>query len=417
MFNFLKKEKEEKIIISTTIPNEIASIKVPEYNKKDALKTFLEINGYNSVDITNIMNAKFPFDKAWRKYFFPMKTYYDEMLRQMCHLKLLVIEGLTNNEQRGSFILCSVEYFRLFVSNEIGVSYPKCERLDYYDLKGFCKQLNEENFEQIKKRIDKDVFNCIAFYSQKFNISYKEILIEMIDQIEMNLNMTYHQFESIGGPELFIDMVSKLLELSCKKMRFSLNSVIPIKEVSETSNQNEDFFDFSNIKSINEGIQKEYIIQDKNEKIAEKEILKALNILAILKKYKKIPEDVTFDVKNIIYGKQYNTFGESNSVLITFLRYTPLTSTGKIAKNMCTFIFDINRTASKHMIDGIYVVNNFEDDEEYDTLHGIIKYNKDKEITEISMSFFDRDKSYNIKTKTDIIEKISDVELNIEKIY
>lgn len=145
----------------------------------------------------------------------------------------------------------------------IGVSYPRCKKEDCYDLKGFIKKLNDNDFEWVKKGLDKDVFNCVAFYSQKFNVTYKEIMSEIINQIFHNAYIVGYQYESIGGVDLFIDIVSKLLELSFKNMRFSLKSVVLVEESKSKTEENssdDDFFDFTNMQSIYEGIQKQYII-------------------------------------------------------------------------------------------------------------------------------------------------------------
>ena len=413
MFNFFKNKSKEidvtkdPLWIVTVIPDEVAKVTVPDYDEKQALATFLKLNGFSPADIEEMLNSKFPFDKAWKQYIMPRDSYYSEMIRQLNQMKLLVMERLKNNEQRGAFIVSCVEYFRLFAGRMIGVTYPRCKKEDYYDLEGFIKKLNDNDFEWVKKGLDKDVFNCVAFYSQKFNVTYKEIMSEIINQISHNANVVGYQYENIGGVDLFIDIVSKLLELSFKNMRFSLKSVVPVEEIepkTEKSSSAADFFDFTNMQSIYEGIQKQYIIQDDNMKIAEKEISKALRIIDLLKEEKKIPESVNFDIKNIVYKIQF----------YTFLRYTPLTSTGKVAKNMCTLNFDINEEPCEFLNEGLYTVNDYMDSEKHRGLGGVIKYNKDKQITEIYMFFYKDNISYHIKTKTDKVEKLDDIEFKAE---
>ena len=423
MFNFFKSKSKEIDItknplwVNTVIPDEVAKVTVPDYDEKAALSTFLKLNGFNPTDINNILNSKFPFDRAWKQYIMPKDSYYSEMIRQLNLMKLLVMERLKNNEQRGAFIVACVEYFRLYAGRTIGVSYPKCKKEDYYDLEGFIKKLNENDFDWVKKGLDKDVFNCVAFYSQKFNITYKEMMSEIINQIANNANMVGYQYESIGGVDLFIDIISKLLELSFKNMRFSLKSVVPVEESkTKTDETNDDFFDFTNMKSIYEGIQKQYIIQDDNMRIAEKEIGKALKIIDFLKQENKIPETVNFDIKNIVYAVNY-AMEKNNIQFYTFLRYTPLTSTGKIAKNMCTLNFDINEEPCEFLNEGLYTINDIMDGEKHRGLGGVIKYNKDKQITEITMFFYKDDISYHIKTKTDKINSLDDIEFEAEKIF
>ncbi len=411
MFNIFRKKKEAKI--TTVVPDKIPKVTVHNYDEKEALATFLKLNGISPSDIKEILDSKFPFDKAWKIYYMPRKHYYDEMLRQLNHLKLLVIERLKNNEQRGAFIVSCIEYFRLFAAKSIGISYPKCEKEDYYDLEGFIKKLNSNDFEWIKKELDKDVFNCIAFYSQKFNITFKDFLLEIEEQISHNPPFADYLYDCIGGTELFINIISKLLELSFVNMRYTLNSVVTVEKI-EKINKNEEinnFFDFTNMRSIYEGIQKQFIIQDDNIKIAEKEIEKALKILDFLKNYKKIPESVNYNIKNIVYAVQY----KKEIQLHTFLRYTPLTSTGKIAKNMCVLNFDINEESCEYLNEGLYTINNIMDGEKHKGLGGVIKYNKDRQITEIKMFFCKDNTFYNIKTKTSDIKKLDDIELTIDQ--
>lgn len=424
MFDFFKKKSKEidvtkdPLWIVTVIPDEVAKVTVLDYDEKQALATFLKLNGFSPADVEEMLNSKFPFDKAWKQYVIPRDSYYSEMIRQLNQMKLLVMERLKNNEQREAFIVSCVEYFRLFAGRMIGVSYPKCKKEDYYDLEGFVKKLNDNDFEWVKKGLDKDVFNCVAFYSQKFNVTYKKIMSEIINQISHNANIVGYQYESIGGVDLFIDIVSKLLELSFKNMRFSLKSVVPVEESkpkTEENSSDEDFFDFTNMQSIYEGIKKQYIIQDDNMKIAEKEISKALRIIDFLKEERKIPESVNFDIKNIVYAMQY-TMDKNNIQFYTFLRYTPLTSTGKVAKNMCTLNFDINEEPCEFLNEGLYTVDDYMDSEKHRGLDGVIKYNKDKQITEITMFFYKDDISYHIKTKTDKVKKLEDIEFKAERI-
>lgn len=150
-------------------------------------------------------------------------------------------------------------------------------------------------------------------------------------------------------------------------------------------------------------------------KIAEKEISKALRIMDFLKEKKKIPKSVSFDIKNIVYAMQY-TMDKNNIQFYTFLRYTPLTSTGKVAKNMCTLNFDINEKPCKFLNEGLYTVNDYMDVEKHRGLGGVIKYNKDKQITEITMFFCKDNVSYHIKTKTDKVEKLEDIEFKADRL-
>ena len=61
---------------------------------------------------------------------------------------------------------------------------------------------------------------------------------EIINQITHNANIVGYQYESIGGVDLFVDIVSKLLELSFKNMRFSLKSVVPVEELEPKTEKN-----------------------------------------------------------------------------------------------------------------------------------------------------------------------------------
>lgn len=419
MFNiFGKKNKvniqDNSLWINTIIPKEIAKITIDKYDKLQALATFLKMNGYNPNEIEEILKSKFPFDKAWKIYFMPRMDYQNEMLRQMNQLRLLVIEGLTNGEQRGAFILSCTEYFKLFICREVGLSYPNYSKQDYYDLKKFCDLLNNNDFETIKRRIDKDVFNCIAFYSKKFSLTYEDIMHEFIQQISSNAAFNNSAYEKIGGISLFIDMISKLLELSFNNMRFSLKTIIVIEQEKNNVSEAKDFFDFSNMKSIYEGIQTQYIIQDDNMRIAEREISKALKILDILKENNKIPSDINFDIKNIVYATQ-SANNKNDIQFYTFLRYTPLTKTGKIAKNMCTLNFDINEKPCECLNEGLFTIRDIYDSEMHSGLGGVIKFSNEIKITEITMFFIKNNISYHIKTKTDQIESLDDIELEINK--
>ena len=134
MFDFFKKKYKEidvtkdSLWIVTVIPDEVAKVTVPDYDEKQALVTFLKLNGFSPADVEEMLSSKFPFDKAWKQYVMPRDSYYSEMIRQLNQMKLLVMERLKNNEQRWAFIVSCVEYFRLFAGRMIGVSYPKCKK-------------------------------------------------------------------------------------------------------------------------------------------------------------------------------------------------------------------------------------------------------------------------------------------------
>ena len=103
MFNFLKNKSKEidvtkdPLWIVTVIPDEVAKVTVPDFDEKKALATFLKLNGYSPADIEEMLNSKFPFDRAWKQYIMPRDSYYSEMIRKLNQMKLLVMERLKNN--------------------------------------------------------------------------------------------------------------------------------------------------------------------------------------------------------------------------------------------------------------------------------------------------------------------------------
>ena len=214
-------------------------------------------------------------------------------------------------------------------------------------------------------------------------------------------------------------MVSKILELSYYNMKFSLSSVIPVEKKADNtlpSDSESNFYDFSDIHSTND-YPNSFIIEGKNIEIAKKEISNILNTIDLLKQKNKIPNQINYSINNLVYvlkyNKQYIRQAEDSIIYKTFLKYTPLTKTGKPSKNMCAISFCINKTACNQLKNGIYMINNTSDGEGFKPLFGGINYNRNKEITSAYLDFSNNKKNYSIKIKNGNFNNIDDIELTI----
>ena len=80
---------------------------------------------------------------------------------------------------------------------------------------------------------------------------------------------------------------------------------------------------------------------------------------------------------------------------------------------MCTLNFDINEKSCECLNEGLFTIRDIYDSEMHSGLGGVIKFSNEIKITEITMFFVKNNVSYHIKTKTDQIESLDDIELEI----
>ena len=139
----------------------------------------------------------------------------------------------------------------------------------------------------------------------------------------------------------------------------------------------------------------DYELSDYNKKVANEYILKLNNIVDILKKEDMIPNNVNFDINNIVYKIE----SEEESELKTYLHYNSLTPTGKMPKNKCRLYFLLLNESDENLKDGILYEKELNIYTK-DRIDGYIKISHEDVVTGVKIDFNIGKIMYRIETNS-----------------
>lgn len=173
---------------------------------------------------------------------------------------------------------------------------------------------------------------------------------------------------------------------------------------------NKDFFTIEH-----DNIKKEYELNNYNREIAIKYIKLALNIIEQLKNTGKIPLDINYDIKNIIY-ESYNK-DTNEKKLITYLYYYSLSSKGKMPKNKCRLEFEI-------LLDNLSKLSNNVFNEDRDAtiysqnkISGYIIFSNDNLVNAAKIDIMIGEVIYRIETNSLYINNMDEIKVESLKRY
>lgn len=379
IFDFLKKNNNMELNIKWNIPEEIYEVRLFEYDKNEALKIFLVNLGESSEEIKKIINSKFPFDSAWKKY--NVTTGLD-LNEYIIKLKLLVMEEKINNEISSALLLQIAGYLFDYIAINLDLELPMLNQLPNTNKFSFIKSLNENDSRRILRSIDSIIFDALAYYSTRENKKISLIYNEMIEIINLNEPIFSRYWNKLGNKDLWFGIIGKIIEMAYSNYKPTLNKInVNSKSSIDEIEINNEFYDFSNLQSIID-YPNNYYLEGSNRQLAIKDINKVLNIYNNYIDTNKNQKLLKPNIKNLVEARSYN-----NKLTNTFsLNYEPYTPTGRLAKNVCSVIFTINLVDSPFLKNGIMYDDDYTSSQYNMPITGNIIYTKEGKVAKFSIN-------------------------------
>ena len=183
----------------------------------------------------------------------------------------------------------------------------------------------------------------------------------------------------LNGKNVLFGIIGKFLELAFYNYKPSLKRInVNIQKEKELNVS--DFYEFTELESI-ENEPYRYYLKGKNKDFALNDIKKIIDIYNSYLLKNNIKNIKELSVDNLIESICFN----NKSYSIFNIRYTPLTPTGKIAKNICSLSFSINTQNSPYLKNGIMYTDEIDSSKYNDNASGSIIYSRDGEISSFSI--------------------------------